>query len=269
MTAAYVMEDLEQTEEWTGILSKNINECESQAELMEVANDLYHFRNFKDALKYGIPAFRSRASQLGISTDTRVVAVDYQYIDSVDQLRKIFSTTKPTAFLFLVQSGIDGDRREDAIKIAKGLKPPHQSLSCLHNQSDMLSSIAFRAQLLGQYCVLVSSDKRLLQCLGAKTVILDPKTNEFTNKDRLLATHKITPQQVPDWLTIINHSVSGVTEELASEWLQAYKDVDGIAAHAANIKEIDKMQMDGFLKVYFSARHQYTLSKTASVTWQA
>jgi len=117
-----------------------------------------------------------------------------------------------------------------------------------YEADDVIGTLATRAAGAGFRVVIVSGDKDFYQLIGPNVVLLNPGrggpaaveeqwVDESNASDRL----GVPPARVVDYLALVGDSsdnipgVKGVGDKTALELIQAYGDLDGILARAAEI----------------------------------
>src|SRR5256886_8199766 len=118
-----------------------------------------------------------------------------------------------------------------------------------YEADDVIGTLATRAAGAGFRVVIVSGDKDFYQLIGPNVVLLNPGrggpaaveeqwVDESNASDRL----GVPPARVVDYLALVGDSsdnipgVKGVGDKTALELIQAYGDLDGILARAAEIR---------------------------------
>ena len=117
-----------------------------------------------------------------------------------------------------------------------------------YEADDVIGTLAVAAAARGLRAVIVSGDKDFYQLIGPGIVLLNPGrggptaieehwVDESNASERL----GVPPERVVDFLALVGDSsdnipgVKGVGPKTALELLQAYGDLDGVLAHAAEI----------------------------------
>ena len=294
-------------DEWIKYLRDLFNAAPSPRELLKVGGELWYYRRCESVPEYAVPAFRLALRSMWPDSDKHtVVAIDLPSVvyaawfvsqDNVDTplsiLRSIHRQTSPGSFIITTdcRSGVAKRKSSAAYKADRDAKPPefyemfNKVISHLKDSGvqfeehdgmesdDVMASIAFRAQLAKQPCILVTEDKDLWQSLGPNTSIFSARQKEYRNNEWLMAKHRITPKQVVDWLSIVGGKnnipgVYGVGDAVASGWLEAYKDAHGIYEHR---DQLSKKRGEAFVEFYennyWEASEMHTLSRTVDVGW--
>jgi DNA polymerase-1 len=127
---------------------------------------------------------------------------------------------------------------------------------------DVLASVAMQCQILDTECMMVTEDKDCWQSLGPKTSIYSRAKDEFYGANWLLATHKIKPTQVIDWLCMVGKNgvqgVCGIGVKTASDLLSSCGTfIDTM--HSDFIPEKIRATMKQF--DYWTARSLHTLDR--------
>src|SRR5437867_10665606 len=118
-----------------------------------------------------------------------------------------------------------------------------------YEADDVIGTLATAAALRELQAVIVSGDKDFYQLIGPRIALLNPGrrgpaaveeqwVDESNASDRL----GVPPERVVDYLALVGDSsdnipgVKGVGDKTALELIQAYGDLDGILARAAEIR---------------------------------
>ncbi len=107
---------------------------------------------------------------------------------------------------------------------------------------DVLGTLAVRAEQSGMNVVISTSDKDLTQLVNERIVLINTMTNERLDYDGVIAKFGVPPQRIVDYLTLIGDTVDNVPgvdkcgPKTALKWLSQYQSLDGIIAHANDIK---------------------------------
>lgn len=138
---------------------------------------------------------------------------------------------------------------------------------------DILASVSYRAKLRKQKAILVTDDRDTWQCLGMGTVLYSPRNKDYTDTDRLMSLHGITPQQAVDWWSMVGgkNDIPGaykIGEKTASELLGKYGSFMGIYDARDDFTETRRKSIEEFAKEhYWVARELHTLNKGLEVLW--
>lgn len=293
------------TDDWNRELQEQFRSCQTIDELLLAGAELWHYRYCQDVWKYSIPAFRCRAAQLrpSIATET-IMAVDAATIiykswfryerqpeNVLNNMRDLWSTLKPTHFIVAADSSKYREKERHPLYKATREEMPAEFYAFMEGcytllrsrgiqveefdgleADDILSSVAFKAQLAQQPCTLVTDDRDMWQSLGAKTCLYSPRTQEFHNSEWLLTNKHITPNQAVDWFCLVGKSdlpsVKGIGPDKASKLLQAFKNIPGIMDNLETLSEKQREHMQEYYdKHYWEVKELHTTSRTCPVTW--
>jgi ribonuclease HI len=107
---------------------------------------------------------------------------------------------------------------------------------------DILGTVAVRAAAQGYDVRIVTSDKDLLQLVGARIVVRDPLTPKTSGPAEVEARYGIAPRQVPDLLALMGDSsdnipgIPGVGEKTARDLLRRFGSLEAALARAAEVE---------------------------------
>jgi 5'-3' exonuclease len=294
------------TDDWLRDLKDTFEQCKSIPELMNAAKLLYELRHFDGVEEYAVNIWKATMKGLWPYAQRHtVVAVDLPGViyssyhaapEETDMplrmLRNIYRETEPSSFIIATdcRTGVSkydnfpqykGDRDDKPRELVdlfnrtidyltdKGMQvEEHDGLEA----DDILMTIATRAQLMGQPCILCTEDRDLWQALGPKTSIRTFRKKEYRNEEWLKAHHSITPAQIPDWLCFLGKNnvpgVPGIAEKIASKWLQAFGSVPGIYANRNTLTAAKRALVESLYENrYWDIVSLHTLAPTAPVSW--
>jgi DNA polymerase-1 len=114
---------------------------------------------------------------------------------------------------------------------------------------DILATLARRGQAEGYRVLLVSGDRDTIQLVNDDVTLLYPNTQGVSqlkryDVDAVMERYGIRPEQYPDVAALVGETsdnLTGITkvgEKTAVKWLGLYGDLDGIIAHADEIKGV-------------------------------
>jgi len=114
---------------------------------------------------------------------------------------------------------------------------------------DILATLATRGAAEGYRVLLVSGDRDTIQLVGDDVTLLYPNTQGVSqlkryDTDAVVERYGIRPEQYPDVAALVGETsdnlpgIPKVGEKTAVKWLGLYGDLDGILAHADEIKGV-------------------------------
>jgi len=114
---------------------------------------------------------------------------------------------------------------------------------------DLLASAASRLAKAGHRVTIVSADKDLGQCVGGNITQMLPAPTanprlgwRQLDEDGVLKKFGVPPDKVPDYLALVGDTsdnipgISGVGPKTAAKWITEYSGIEGILAHASELK---------------------------------
>ncbi|WP_173924110.1 DNA polymerase I [Agromyces sp. Marseille-P2726] len=118
-----------------------------------------------------------------------------------------------------------------------------------YEADDILATLAVRGRAEGYRVLLVSGDRDTIQLVNDDVTLLYPNTQGVSQLKRydtaaVMERYGIRPEQYPDVAALVGETsdnLSGITkvgEKTAVKWLGMYGDLDGILAHADEIKGV-------------------------------
>ncbi|MBB6253438.1 DNA polymerase I [Nitrospirillum iridis] len=121
------------------------------------------------------------------------------------------------------------------------------NLPCLHLEGyeadDLIATYARLAREAGRDCVIVSSDKDLMQLITDGVGLLDPMKNKTIGPDEVLEKFGVTPDKVVDVQSLAGDSVDnvpgvpGIGIKTAAQLITEYGDLDALLERAHEIKQ--------------------------------
>ncbi len=115
-----------------------------------------------------------------------------------------------------------------------------------YEADDIIATLATRAESRGEETVIVSSDRDAIQLVSEHVTLLQPVkgVTELRRMDPAAVEEKygVSPRLYPDLAAMVGESadnlpgVPGVGPKTAAKWITQYGDLNGILAHAEEIK---------------------------------
>lgn len=109
---------------------------------------------------------------------------------------------------------------------------------------DVIATLAVDAVRHGMSTVISTGDKDLAQLVNEHVTLVNTMSNEKLDRDGVVNKFGVPPERIVDYLTLIGDTVdnvpgvSKVGPKTAVKWLTQYGTLDGIVAHAADIKGV-------------------------------
>ena len=108
---------------------------------------------------------------------------------------------------------------------------------------DLIATYARAAAADGHRVTIVSSDKDLMQLVGDGITMMDPMKSAMIGPEQVVERFGVAPDKVIDVQALAGDStdnvpgVPGIGIKTAAELINTYGDLDGVLAHAAEIKQ--------------------------------
>ncbi|MGB1624789.1 MAG: DNA polymerase I [Candidatus Puniceispirillaceae bacterium] len=108
---------------------------------------------------------------------------------------------------------------------------------------DLIASYARQAEQAGMSCLIVSSDKDLMQLVRGNITMLDPMKNRPIGREEVIEKFGVTPDKVVDVQALAGDStdnvpgVPGIGIKTAAELINQFGDLDRLLAAAETIKQ--------------------------------
>jgi len=107
---------------------------------------------------------------------------------------------------------------------------------------DVIGTLAARARGRGYPTIISTTDKDMTQLVDENVIVLNTMDDRRLDVDGVIEKFGVRPDQIIDYLTLIGDSsdnipgVPGVGPKTAQKWLADYGTLDGLLAHADEIK---------------------------------
>ncbi|WP_027213025.1 DNA polymerase I [Burkholderia sp. WSM2232] len=107
---------------------------------------------------------------------------------------------------------------------------------------DVIGTLSTEAEKRGMNVIVSTGDKDLAQLVSDHVTLINTMTNEKLDRAGVLAKFGVPPERIVDYLSLIGDTVDNVPgvekcgPKTALKWLTQYESLDGIVAHAEEIK---------------------------------
>jgi DNA polymerase-1 len=107
---------------------------------------------------------------------------------------------------------------------------------------DVIGTLATQAAAAGIGTLISTGDKDLAQLVGPKVTLINTMSDTLLDPAGVLEKFGVAPGQIVDWLSLVGDSVDNIPgvpkcgPKTAVKWLQAYGNLDGVIAHAGEVK---------------------------------
>jgi DNA polymerase I len=107
---------------------------------------------------------------------------------------------------------------------------------------DVIGTLSVAAEKRGMKVIVSTGDKDLAQLVTDRVTLINTMTNETLDRAGVLAKFGVPPERIVDYLSLIGDTVDNVPgvekcgPKTAVKWLTQYETLDGIVAHADEIK---------------------------------
>jgi DNA polymerase-1 len=109
---------------------------------------------------------------------------------------------------------------------------------------DVIGTLAARAAVAGEDCVISTGDKDLAQLVNEHVTLVNTMTDEKLDVAGVAAKFGVPPERIVDYLALVGDAVDNVPgvakvgPKTAVKWLAQYGSLDGVVANAAEIKGV-------------------------------
>jgi DNA polymerase-1 len=107
---------------------------------------------------------------------------------------------------------------------------------------DVIGTLSTAAEKRGMNVIVSTGDKDLAQLVSDHVTLINTMTNEKLDREGVIAKFGVPPERIIDYLSLIGDTVDNVPgvekcgPKTAIKWLTQYETLDGIVAHADEIK---------------------------------
>jgi DNA polymerase-1 len=107
---------------------------------------------------------------------------------------------------------------------------------------DVIGTLSTEAEKRGMNVIVSTGDKDLAQLVSDHVTLINTMTNEKLDRAGVIAKFGVPPERIIDYLSLIGDTVDNVPgvekcgPKTAIKWLTQYETLDGIVAHADEIK---------------------------------
>ncbi len=107
---------------------------------------------------------------------------------------------------------------------------------------DVIGTLATRAAAQGLATLISTGDKDLAQLVGDHVTLINTMSDECLDRQGVIDKFGVPPERIVDYLTLVGDSVDNIPgvpncgPKTAVKWLQEFGDLEGVMAHAAQVK---------------------------------
>ncbi|CAB3659116.1 DNA polymerase I [Paraburkholderia sediminicola] len=135
--------------------------------------------------------------------------------------------------------------------LARQIEPIHVAVRALGwpllmiegvEADDVIGTLSTEAEKRGMNVIVSTGDKDLAQLVSDHVTLINTMTNEKLDREGVIAKFGVPPERIIDYLSLIGDTVDNVPgvekcgPKTAIKWLTQYETLDGIVAHADEIK---------------------------------
>ncbi|MFZ9649157.1 MAG: DNA polymerase I [Fluviibacter sp.] len=174
----------------------------------------------------------------------------------------IFDASGPT-FRDTLYSDYKAHRPPMPEDLAKQVEPIHAVVRALGwpllmesgvEADDVIGTLAKQAAQAGFSVIVSTGDKDLAQLVTPQVTLVNTMSNERLDVAGVEAKFGVAPDRITDYLALVGDTadnipgVPKVGPKTAAKWIQTYGDLDGVIAHAADIKGVVGENLRGHLE---------------------
>jgi DNA polymerase-1 len=137
---------------------------------------------------------------------------------------------------------------------------------------DVIGTLAAAAEREGMQVIVSTGDKDLAQLVSDHVTLVNTMTNETLDRDGVIAKFGVPPERIVDYLSLIGDTVDNVPgvekcgPKTAVKWLMQYETLDGVVAHAAEIKGVVGENLRRALDFLPMAKKLVTVERACDLT---
>ncbi len=124
---------------------------------------------------------------------------------------------------------------------------------------DVIGTLAREAERLGMHTLISTGDKDLAQLVSDRITLVDTMRNSELDRAGVREKFGVTPEQIVDYLALVGDTsdnipgVNKVGPKTAAKWLCDYQDIEGLVAHADEIKgKVGEYLREGLEQLHLS-----------------
>ncbi|WVH08894.1 MAG: DNA polymerase I [Fluviibacter phosphoraccumulans EoVTN8] len=191
----------------------------------------------------------------------------------------IFDASGPT-FRDTLYSDYKAHRPPMPEDLAKQVAPIHAVVRALGwpllmesgvEADDVIGTLAKQAAQAGFSVIVSTGDKDLAQLVTPQVTLVNTMSNERLDVAGVEAKFGVAPDRITDYLALVGDTadnipgVPKVGPKTATKWIQTYGDLDGVIAHAADIKGVVGENLRGHLEFLPLCRTLTTVKTDAAL----
>jgi DNA polymerase I len=169
------------------------------------------------------------------------------------------------------------------VDLAQQIAPIHEVVRALGwpllmvegvEADDVIGTLAARAEQAGMRVVVSTGDKDLAQLVTDRVTLVNTMSNEVLDRAGVAAKFGVPPERIVDYLSLIGDTVDNVPgvakcgPKTALKWLEQYDTLDGVMAHAGEIKGVVGDNLRQALDFLPLARRLVTVCTTCDLSAQ-
>ena len=137
---------------------------------------------------------------------------------------------------------------------------------------DVIGTLAAQAEREGMNVIVSTGDKDLAQLVSDRVKLVNTMTNETLDRDGVVAKFGVPPERIVDYLSLIGDTVDNVPgvekcgPKTAVKWLVQYETLDGVVAHAGEIKGVVGENLRRALDFLPMAKKLVTVDRACDLT---
>ena len=107
---------------------------------------------------------------------------------------------------------------------------------------DVIATIAEKARVVGMKSIIATGDKDMAQLVDDDIVLINTMNVKFYDREGVIEKYGVPPERIVDYLSLMGDKVDNVPgiekcgPKTAAKWIAEYGDLEGVKAHAGEVK---------------------------------
>ena len=136
---------------------------------------------------------------------------------------------------------------------------------------DVIATIAEKARAAGMKSIIATGDKDMAQLVDDDIVLINTMNVKFYDREGVIEKYGVPPERIVDYLSLMGDKVDNVPgiekcgPKTAAKWIAEYGDLEGVKAHAGEVKGKAGEYLRAGLAFLDDARRLTTICRTVDL----
>ena len=136
---------------------------------------------------------------------------------------------------------------------------------------DVIATIAEKARAAGMKSIIATGDKDMAQLVDDDIVLINTMNVKFYDREGVIEKYGVPPERIVDYLSLMGDKVDNVPgiekcgPKTAAKWIAEYGDLEGVKAHAGEVKGKAGEYLRAGLAFLDDARRLTTICRTVKL----